>query len=595
MNTSRLAAILGSAVAISVTAAPALAIPVDHYELNLQQMAALDPIGAALKDRLQSAPDPKDEAKKADLTAVYNLYRRNNWSPIWTDGVVLTDRAKTVMARLARAAEDGLDTDDYPLPDPATLGIEVGSSDAVADAEITLSLSILAYARHAQIGHFTPEKVSGHITLEPEAPKPEDVLTAVLASEQPDAMIASYNPPHEAFKRLRTKLAEIRLADADKKKVEPIPAGPVLKVGVRSDRVIMLRKRIGAPVPEVDADLFDADLKEDVRAYQRGAGLGADGIAGSRTLAAINGKLDVDKSSIILANMEQWRWMPRELGDFHIKVNIPEFLVRVVRKGTVTHQTRVVVGKIANKTPVFSDKMEHLIVNPYWNVPLSISTKEMLPGIMADPNGYFSRRNYEVLMGGRRVSPGSIDWYTVNMKAVHIRQRPGAGNALGRIKFMFPNKHSVYLHDTPSKSLFKRDFRAFSHGCVRVHNPMDFADAILVGEQGWDASRLKTLFGSEEQKVELNRHIPVHLTYFTAWVDDGGILQTRKDLYGHHKRINTCFKQRKTTGKECYFPTPKYKYVHVEREAPPREETGGWFRFSDNGGRGGGIARSHDR
>jgi len=288
----------------------------------------------------------------------------------------------------------------------------------------------------------------------------------------------------------------------------------------------------------VDPEFFDAALKEAVLAFQRENGLHADGIVGPRTLLALNAVADDGMAvSDIVANMERWRWLPRDLGAFHVKVNIPEFKVRIVRDGEVVHETRVVVGKPSNQTPVFSDEIDHLIVNPYWNVPYSIASQELLPSIRANPTGYMARRNYEVLAGGRVVSPASVDWQSVNLRSVRIRQRPGAGNALGKIKFMFPNRHSVYLHDTPSKRLFGRSSRAFSHGCVRVQDPFDFADALLQLDPQWDKAALQRLFGPRERRVNLERPVPVHLTYFTAHVDAAGKLQRRPDIYGHNARL----------------------------------------------------------
>lgn len=242
-------------------------------------------------------------------------------------------------------------------------------------------------------------------------------------------------------------------------------------------------------------------MKDAVVAFQSENGLQADGVVGSRTLLALNAASEDGMTvSDILANMERWRWMPRDMGAFHIFVNIPEFSARLFRDGTKVYETRVVVGKPSNQTPVFSDVMDHVIVNPYWNVPYSIASEELLPSILSDAS-YLPRRNYEVLAGGRVVDPASVDWSGVNLNQVRIRQRPGSGNALGQIKFMFPNRHAVYLHDTPSKSLFARSARAFSHGCVRVQDPFDFADALLQLDTQWTAARLKSMIGGEEKRA----------------------------------------------------------------------------------------------
>ncbi|MEX0853258.1 MAG: L,D-transpeptidase family protein, partial [Bauldia sp.] len=266
-------------------------------------------------------------------------------------------------------------------------------------------------------------------------------------------------------------------------------------------------------------------------------GLKADGIVGRATLGALNAAAD-DHVATIIANMERWRWMPEKLGQFHVQVNVPNFNLDIYSDGQIVHSTRIVVGKPSNPTPIFSDEIEHVIVNPVWNVPASIALKEMLPEIRANPaalNGYQVFAN----VGGRfrAVDPYLIDWHTVDMRKIQIKQPPGERNALGRVKFMFPNPFSVYLHDTPMKSLFERDYRAYSHGCMRVMDPWEFADALLALEPDLNAAKLKKLVGGPERRVDLERHIPVHMTYFTAWVDGDGALQVRDDLYGIDARL----------------------------------------------------------
>jgi murein L,D-transpeptidase YcbB/YkuD len=246
----------------------------------------------------------------------------------------------------------------------------------------------------------------------------------------------------------------------------------------------------------------------------------------------------VDLVPVVLVNMEKWRWMPRDLGRFHVRVSIPDYTVTVRKDGGIIHTTRVVVGKTTNKTPIFSDEIEHIVVNPAWNVPVSIATKEMLPAVRANPGALRGYQVFALIKGRyRAVDPRRINWRKIDMRKIQIRQPPGERNALGKIKFMFPNPYSVYLHDTPSKSLFAHDRRAYSHGCVRVMDPMEFADALLSEEKDLNAAYLKKLFGGKERTVKLTRKVPVHLTYFTARVDEAGTLQTRDDVYGHDSRI----------------------------------------------------------
>lgn len=221
--------------------------------------------------------------------------------------------------------------------------------------------------------------------------------------------------------------------------------------------------------------------------------------------------------------MELWRWMPRDLGNSRIEVDIPDFSVTVIRDGEVVARNKVVVGKSTTPTPIFSNTMQFLIVNPYWNVPQSIIRKEMLPRLGQDPD-YLRRLGYEVSYRHGQLT---------------VRQPPGERNALGRIKFMFPNDYSVYLHDTPSRALFGAAQRAFSHGCVRVDQPFAFAEAVLGRGNGWTAERVKHLVGGRERYVYLPKALPIHIEYFTAFVDDTGKLRLRDDIYGYSARVKT--------------------------------------------------------
>lgn len=493
-----------------------------------------------LLSREQPAELPQSPALESERAraAIAAFYAQRAFVPAWSKNGTANRQALEVVERLAAADADGLDPRRYALP--ADIIQYTADKDArrTAQFEILMSGAVLAYAEDAQAGRIEPATLSRLITAQPERPDPIEALTRVAAAKDPAAELDAFNPPHEGFRRLRSALAELRAASRESADAVLVPEGKALREGMRDQRVTLLRQRLDVPATEAETDdLFDPGLTAAVRAFQERNGLHSDGVVGPRTLLALNAPNSADSENIIIANMERWRWLPRDMGTFHIMVNVPEFMARVVADGETSHETRVVVGKRENQTPIFSDLMDHIVVNPYWNVPYSIATKEMLPSIRANPASYFSRRGYEVVARGRVVDPRTIDWSGVNMRSLRIRQRPGAANALGRIKFMFPNEHSVYLHDTPSKALFSRSDRAFSHGCVRVENPFAFADAVLQQEDGWNAKRLEALVGGRERRVNLTKPIPIHITYFTAFVDDRGQLQRRPDLYGHDRRL----------------------------------------------------------
>ena len=537
MTIRGLTPLLGAAVLLALThAAPAApakgaaaAAPAVHAD------RIVTPEGAAIRKALRAAQADGLFASKAEGAAIAAYYSAQGYVPTWTADGHLTDRARAVIRRIAAAASDGLDPAAYPVPLPGLGAYVPVAPAALAHADIMLSKAVAAYAGDAATGRLDPKAISDNFGYDIKRPDAATALSSVAGAEDPAAALAAFNPPQKEFAALRAKLAELRAARTEAP--PEVPAGPALKPGMSDPRVVLLRERLGLAADAAAPEVYDDAVVEAVKAYQASQKLKADGIVGNATLAAMN-RAAADPVATILVNMERWRWMPRDLGRFYVRANIPEFNVRIVDNGEVVHETRVVVGKTTNQTPVFSDEIEHVIVNPVWNVPASIALKEMLPAIRANGGNIRGYQVYAKIKGRfRAVDPRMINWHTVDMRDIQIKQPPGERNALGSIKFMFPNQYAVYLHDTPSKSLFQRDYRAFSHGCVRVMDPWAFADALLSHDPGWNAARLKKLVGGPERRVDLPHHIPVHITYFTAWVDDAGNLEVRDDVYGHDKRM----------------------------------------------------------
>jgi murein L,D-transpeptidase YcbB/YkuD len=282
--------------------------------------------------------------------------------------------------------------------------------------------------------------------------------------------------------------------------------------------------------------VFDEHVEAGVKAFQELHAIKATGAVDKTTLAALNVPID-ERMRQVAINLERWRWMPNDLGARHLFVNIPYFHLIARENGKPVMDIRVVVGKPGNETPVFSDEMESVVFSPYWNIPDSIKQGETAPAVMNDPS-YLERNNIEVLRGSRRVDVASVDWNDpAELRQLAFRQRPGANNALGHVKFLFPNDFDVYLHDTPADSLFERRSRAFSHGCVRVEEPEVLAKYVLRGYEEWDDTRIiRAMHAGDEQHVKLTRTIPVHLAYFTAWVDDNGGVHFQPDVYGYDKK-----------------------------------------------------------
>ncbi|QUS58160.1 L,D-transpeptidase family protein [Pseudovibrio brasiliensis] len=517
------------------------AIP-DNFDAQLEQvnLALSNPVAQEIQKAFSKKHRRQNFHAKREAAAAKLFYENRSFQPAWILKGKLSSGALSAIETLQSAAEEGLHTADYPVPAADFNADGKATPDQIAAAELELTHSILKYAEDAQAGRVSPYAISEDITLRPERPDPIEALTSVARSAAPSQVLAAFNPPHAEYKALKKQLAELReqTENGDLEKQVVIPAGKLLKVGSKSSRVALLRERLSVPTVESHMNVYTQDLAYAVEAFQAANGLHPDGAVGPRTLLALNGRVSGDPIKDVIANMERWRWMPRDLGETHLRVNIPEFMVRLNMEGFVLYETRVVVGKRSNKTPVFSDKMQHVVVNPYWNVPYSIASKELLPDLRAsNPQSYLQKGNYEIVYGGKIVDPRRVNWDAVTFKQIRIRQRPGRGNALGKIKFMFPNKHNVYLHDTPSKSLFNRSERAFSHGCVRVQNPFEFSDALMATQNTITGNYIRSLVGKKQTQVNLQKDIPVHISYFTAFVDEAGKLQRRPDIYGHNQAV----------------------------------------------------------
>lgn len=478
---------------------------------------------------------------------LYYFYGARHFEPLWLstdDGgkVAFSPKAEAILEVFRTAEREGFRPSDYMTPD---LDVAAAGTDPakLAALETAFSAAVTRYAQDAYGGRVKPTDVVSTWTIAPKRLNEAEFLVKLAASDTPDAVLRDLSPKHREFLGLKAALAKFydgSVIDA----AVTIPEGKLLKPGMQDERVTLLRQRLDVPEPEIPetagaearADInYDEALVAAVKDFQDSLGLNADGVIGPATVAALNGGSATTKEDII-ANMERWRWEPEEFGDFQVTVNIPEFRLWIMNKDEVHYTTRVVVGTPKHQTPVFNDEIEHIVVNPYWNVPASIAQNEIRPNLLANP-GYLASQNMEMLYGGKVVNASTIDWTQTNIRSFHIRQRPGARNALGQVKFLFPNQHDVYLHDTPSKSLFARSYRAYSHGCVRVENPMDFADALLAIEPDMNGEALKAMFGDKERWVNLKNHIPVHISYFTLRVDEDGQIRSYGDVYGANQRL----------------------------------------------------------
>lgn len=459
---------------------------------------------------------------EAQREAIARFYEARGFASLWVEGSqerpFWSARAKAVQGRIQAAGEDALEPSHYPLPPLGVVSRETMAD--LAKTELAIGIAAVLYARDARGARIDVSRLNKNITPELGIPDADEVLGALAQAADAGAVLASYNPPHRGYVLLRKALADLRTNRPTRPLVH-IPEGPSLRVGMRDPRVPLIRTRFGVdPDASADSKLYDRQVASAVADFQRERGLAADGIIGQQTMAALLAEDPARREGDIIANMERWRWLPADLGARSIVVNIPEYTMRVMDGDEVKHESRAIVGRPDAPTPVFSDRMNHIVVNPSWTIPPSIMRNEVLPGMRADPD-YALRKGYDVIWEGGNVT---------------VRQPPGPNNALGLIKFMFPNKHHVYLHDTPSRALFNTLRRAHSAGCVRIENPFKLAD-LLLADAGWGEARLRGLVGGSERTVRINPAIPVHLTYFTMTIGENGQLRAFEDIYGFNQLV----------------------------------------------------------
>lgn len=553
--------------AAPATVAPVTAAPAAEAAKASTVAASDQPVADKIKDLL-TARGSRIFDRKDERVAAEAFYKERSYAPLWIDNGAASARGKAAVTRLKAADTDGLSASDYPVPDFAA----ATTPDALAEAELKLTASVLDYARHAQGGRMHYSRVSADIFYPEHNPEPADVLSNMATAKDAAAALDGYNPQHKGYKALKAKLGELRgTSETAPTKIDEGPALKFVKnaknakkpVPVMDDpRVPQLRARLGVS-ENADSTQYDETVASAVRKFQSDADLKATGVLDNQTLRAMNSPKRGRTIDLVVANMERWRWLPRQLGESklgnaYVMLNIPDFTLRVMHNGTQAWTTRVVTGKPGKQaTPELTETMKFITVNPTWNVPPSIVYNEYLPALQQDPT-VLERM-------GLRLSQNRDG-------SVHISQPPGAGNALGRIRFNFPNKFLVYQHDTPDKHLFAHDTRAYSHGCMRVQNPDMYAETLLgiaLPKDNYSAAKIRSMYGNSEIDIKFPTPIPVHIVYHTAFVDDGGHLQTRKDVYGRDSRLLEVLRGGDRQSMEMAVNHAKPSYARPSTTLPP--------------------------
>jgi murein L,D-transpeptidase YcbB/YkuD len=514
--------------------------PAPQQPVEQVQNARLPLITEILAEIDKRSQTPADDTTKNWLSELAGYYGSEDAHPLWIyDGGYLPRGWEAVNA-MQNAGDYGLDAADFPVPEIRT---NHPSQAEIVAAEVQVSLAVTRYAFYARGGRIDPTKLSLWLdqkkTTEIYA---SEVMRQIADSNNVTATLRSYHPQNPQFELLRRAYLAERGGAAAPTTV--IPSGSVLERGDHGADVPLIRKRLDVASSSGDDTLVDRPLLKAVRAFMSEQGYGRKRVIDDEVRSALSKPTPsggAKKKALLdkyVANMERWRWAPAEFGQLHVWNNLPEFETRVVKDGEVIHKERIVIGTPATQTPVFSDQMTRVIFQPEWGVPESIKIRDLLPRLRGGDTSVLTRRNMRIYADGKEISPSRFNWNKVDPRSVPVVQRAGPGNPLGQLKFIFPNAHDVYMHDTPSKGLFAESERTFSHGCIRVRNPQRFAEVILGQVDGWTPEDVKRQLAIKDTfQVDLKTPVPVHNTYFTLVANADGSITQLKDVYGHDRRV----------------------------------------------------------
>ena len=546
-----------SATPAAAPAAPAAPAPATQAATP-PPPPAVDPITLATRTWLGTSANTGKVAKD-DVAAAVAFYEARTEGPLWVEGSGFNAKAKSAIAEVQKAEDWGLSASAFDLP---TLAESSPSTDALAAAEGKLTLELLKYARFAKGGRVSPQSISRIMDVTPPIKDPKVVLADLAGAAAPDAYLRGLQPTHPQFLQLQKALLKARGPAEPEVEIDPalkvlVPSTKAtLKKGADAPEVALLRQRLKVPAEAgAKETLFDDKLELAIKAYQVERGLTANGQLSKATRTALNKEVDAHRkpdpergTQLIVINMERWRWMPDSLGSTYVWNNIPEYTTRTIKNGEVIFKERIIVGLPQWATPVFSETMKTVVFNPSWGMPDGIKTRELQPRLRSAGGGFLffggggggniiRAYGLDVYRGGRKIDPDSVDWSTADVRNYSFIQPSGGKNPLGTVKFLFPNKHDVYMHDTIERSLFEQPNRALSHGCIRVRNPRQFAELMIAEGNGVSADQASAI-ASGGGDVKLKNPIPVHMTYFTAVADENGHVSTFGDLYGYDGRLS---------------------------------------------------------
>ena len=536
---------------------------------HLEARTLTDQVREMIRARIEEAGIPAKITVGEDpvlaALALPRFYENRSYQPAWVGDQGPLPTVESLRRAISQATGEGLRAEDYHWRKIVAILEELKENREkgkprnlrrLVDLDLLLTDAFLIYGSHLLGGFVNPETIHPEWNATRREKDLVEVLQLALDGSQIEKTLKDLLPSHTGYSKLREALLTYRKL-AKKADWSKIPAGPALKEGKYDERVTLLKIKLLASGDmekelETDEKFFDDILDEAVRRFQKRHGLDIDGIVGPVTLAALNVPLSERVRQIELS-LERWRWLPESLGERYLLVNIANFELEVVENNNLIMNMRAVVGRSYRSTPVFSDRVSYLVLSPYWHVPPSIASKDMLPLIQKEPD-YFDKQGIKVFIGwgaeAKELDSKSIDWSKVTSKnfPYRLRQDPGAKNALGQVKFMFPNKFNVYLHDTPARELFQKAARGFSSGCIRIEKPIELSEYLLKGDPKWGRENvLGAIAKGIEQTVSLLMPIPIYLLYWTAWVDDDGQVHFREDIYGRDALLDQALQEKAPT------------------------------------------------
>jgi murein L,D-transpeptidase YcbB/YkuD len=525
-------------IALLLLAGACAALPAAAAPADADQVAMA--IGAELDALMNPDVTSIHGAQIALGDRLRDFYSRRGFRAVWTSA----QPQQQLLKALADSYDDGLNPADYYLPLLQQLSPQVVAPEATATLkaqyDILLTEALMRLGYHLSFGKVAPESFDPQWNYGRTLPRTDVAgeIEAAIASSSVYDRLAALKPTHQMYVRLKQELARYRAAEKQGGWA-PLPAGPALKPGASDARLPALRTRLirSGDLAEgtvSDPQLYDAQLTAAVQQFQRRNGLEPDGVLGATTITELNVPVS-QRIAQLRVNLDRGRVLLQDLPDQFVVVNIAGYTVYLVKGQKVAWNARVQVGKTYRRTPLFRSEINYLVFNPTWTVPPGIIKADILPAARKDPSS-ITRKGLKVLdANGRELDPASIDWSRFNSGNIPytLRQDPGPKNALGRVKLMFPNSYSVYLHDTPSQSLFEQTDRAFSSGCVRVERALELAERVLDDPQRWNQGSIEQVINSGKlQNVTLKKKMPVLLAYWTAWVDPQGMVNFRRDVYG---------------------------------------------------------------